>query len=85
MAARPGARAAQLPRRSQGADPVPDGLAWDGKPTKILSRSTDEAGNLQPDRKSLVDGRWGRTRCFTTTRAQTWSIEGTGRVRNVLD
>ena len=27
---------------------------WDGKPTKIVSRSTDEKGNVQPDRKSFI-------------------------------
>ena len=39
---------------------------WDGKPTKIVSRSTDEKGNVQPDR-APSSPRWGRTRCFTTT------------------
>src|ERR1700693_855862 len=27
---------------------------WDGKPTKIVSRSTDDKGNVQPDRKSSM-------------------------------
>jgi sulfane dehydrogenase subunit SoxC len=27
---------------------------WDGKPTKIVSRATDDKGNVQPDRKSFI-------------------------------
>lgn len=58
--------------------------AWDGKPTKILSRSTDEAGNLQPDRKTLID-KMGENALFHYNARQTWSIDGVGKVRNVLD
>ena len=57
---------------------------WDGKPTKILSRSTDEAGNLQPDRKTLID-RMGTNALFHYNARQTWSIDAAGKVRNVLD
>jgi sulfane dehydrogenase subunit SoxC len=56
---------------------------WDGKPTKIVSRSTDEKGNLQPDRKSFVD-QMGTNALFHYTAQQTWSIDAAGRVRNVL-
>jgi sulfane dehydrogenase subunit SoxC len=57
---------------------------WDGKPTKIVSRSTDEAGNLQPDRKTFID-RTGPNALFHDSAQQTWSIDDMGRVRNVLD
>jgi len=57
---------------------------WDGKPTKILSRSTDDAGNLQPDRKTLID-KMGENALFHYNARQTWSIDGAGKVRNVLD
>ena len=56
---------------------------WDGKPTKIVSRSTDEKGNVQPDRKSLID-QMGTNALFHYNAQQTWSIDGAGRVRNVL-
>lgn len=56
---------------------------WDGKPTKIVSRSTDEKGNVQPDRKSLID-QMGTNALFHYNAQQTWSIDATGRVRNVL-
>jgi hypothetical protein len=57
--------------------------AWDGKPTKIVSRSTDEKGNVQPDRKSFIE-RNGTNALFHYHAQQTWSIDETGRVRNVL-
>jgi sulfane dehydrogenase subunit SoxC len=56
---------------------------WDGKPTKIVSRSTDERGNVQPDRKSFID-QMGTNALFHYNAQQTWSIDAAGRVRNVL-
>jgi sulfane dehydrogenase subunit SoxC len=56
---------------------------WDGKPTKIVSRSTDEKGNLQPDRKSLID-QVGTNALFHFNAQQTWGIDEAGRVTNVL-
>ena len=57
---------------------------WDGKPTKIVSRSTDDKGNVQPDRKSFIAA-VGTNALFHYNAQQTWSIDETGRVRNVLD
>jgi sulfane dehydrogenase subunit SoxC len=57
---------------------------WDGKPTKIVSRSTDDKGNVQPDRKSFIAA-VGTNALFHYNACQTWSIDETGRVRNVLD
>ena len=56
---------------------------WDGKPTKIVSRSTDEKGNVQPDRKSFIN-QVGTNALFHYNAQQTWSIDAAGRVRNVL-
>jgi sulfane dehydrogenase subunit SoxC len=56
---------------------------WDGKPTKIISRSTDEKGNVQPDRKSFI-AKMGTNALFHYNAQQTWSIDGDGRVRNAL-
>ncbi|TCR62562.1 sulfane dehydrogenase subunit SoxC [Bosea sp. BK604] len=58
--------------------------AWDGKPTKIVSRSTDEKGNVQPDRKSFIAA-MGTNALFHYNAQQTWGIDESGRVRNVLD
>jgi sulfane dehydrogenase subunit SoxC len=56
---------------------------WDGEPTKIVSRSTDEKGNIQPDRKSFI-AKIGTNALFHYNAQQTWSIDGDGRVRNAL-
>jgi sulfane dehydrogenase subunit SoxC len=56
---------------------------WDGKPTKIVSRSTDDKGNIQPDRKSFI-AKTGTNALFHYNAQQTWSIDGDGRVRNAL-
>ena len=57
---------------------------WDGKPTKIVSRSTDDRGNVQPDRKSFI-AKVGTNALFHYNAQQTWAIDEEGRVRNVLD
>jgi len=56
---------------------------WDGQPTKIVSRSTDEKGNVQPDRESFI-AQMGTNALFHYNAQQTWSIDAAGRVRNVL-
>ncbi|QND75420.1 sulfite dehydrogenase [Tardiphaga robiniae] len=56
---------------------------WDGQPTKIVSRSTDEKGNVQPDRVSFI-AQMGTNALFHYNAQQTWSIDAAGRVRNVL-
>jgi sulfane dehydrogenase subunit SoxC len=56
---------------------------WDGKPTKIVSRSTDDHWNVQPDRKTFID-QMGTNALFHYNAQQTWSIDALGRVRNVL-
>jgi sulfane dehydrogenase subunit SoxC len=57
--------------------------AWDGKPTKIVSRSIDEKGNVQPDRASFI-AKTGTNALFHYNAQQTWSIDAMGKVSNVL-
>ena len=56
---------------------------WNGKRTKIVSRATDEKGNVQPDRASFI-AQVGTNALFHYNAQQTWSIDVTGRVRNAL-
>jgi sulfane dehydrogenase subunit SoxC len=56
---------------------------WDGRPTKIVSRSTDEQGNVQPDRASFI-AQVGTNALFHYSAQQTWGIDEAGHVRNVL-
>jgi sulfane dehydrogenase subunit SoxC len=56
---------------------------WDGRPTRIVSRSTDEKGNVQPDRRSIID-RMGENALFHYNGQQTWAIDAAGKVANVL-
>jgi sulfane dehydrogenase subunit SoxC len=57
---------------------------WNGQPAKIASRSTDDKGNVQPDRKSFI-AQVGTNALFHYHAQQTWSIDADGKVRNVLD
>ncbi len=56
---------------------------WDGNPTKIVSRATDEKGNVQPDRATLIN-QMGTNALFHYNAQQTWKIDTSGEVRNVL-
>lgn len=56
---------------------------WDGNPAKIVSRATDERGNIQPTRQQLVD-QVGTNALFHFNGQQTWAIDASGSVRNVL-
>ena len=61
-----------------------DGLVLGRHATRIVSRSTDDKGNVQPDRKSFIDA-MGTNALFHYNAWQTWRVDETGRVRNVLD
>jgi sulfane dehydrogenase subunit SoxC len=56
---------------------------WDGAPAKIVSRSIDEKGNVQPNRKTLID-QVGENALFHYNAQQTWAIDPVGKVTNVL-
>jgi sulfane dehydrogenase subunit SoxC len=79
-------KAAQLnlPALSKAQSRFQMDWVWDGKPTKIVSRSTDDKGNVQPDRNSFIAA-MGTNALFHYNAQQTWSIDEAGRVRNVLD
>ena len=53
------------------------------KPTKIVSRATDERGNVQPDRQTLIE-QVGTNALFHYNAQQTWAIDTAGKVTNVL-
>ncbi|MGA0598404.1 sulfite dehydrogenase [Enterovirga sp. CN4-39] len=57
---------------------------WDGQPTKIVSRATDQRGNVQPDRRSFIAAT-GTNALFHCNAQQTWNVDKAGRVTNVLD
>src|SRR5438105_7256514 len=59
---------------------------WDGKPTVLQSRATDETGYVQPTLKQLVDvrglnGPLGSI--YHLNAIQSWAVAGDGRVTNV--
>jgi sulfane dehydrogenase subunit SoxC len=56
---------------------------WDGRPTRIVSRSTDDKGCVQPDREEFV-ARMGVNALFHYNAQQTWAIGSGGEVTNVL-
>lgn len=56
---------------------------WNGAPTRIVSRSTDERGNVQPDRKSFI-AKVGTNALFHYNAQQTWAIDAAGKVTNAL-
>ena len=56
---------------------------WDGQPAKIVSRSTDDKGNVQPDRRAFI-AKVGTNALFHYNAQQTWSIDTDGGVKNVL-
>ena len=56
---------------------------WDGVPTRIVSRSTDDKGFVQPSRDEFV-ARMGVNALFHYNAQQTWAIGGGGEVVNVL-
>ena len=57
--------------------------AWDGTPTRIVSRSTDDKGFVQPSREDFV-ARMGMNAVFHYNAQQTWAIGAGGEVINVL-
>jgi len=56
---------------------------WDGRPTKIVSRSTDDKGYVQPSRAEFT-ARMGTNALFHYNAQQTWAIASSGEVINVL-
>ena len=55
---------------------------WDGGPAVLQSRSTDEAGNVQPTRAAMIAERGLRGQ-FHVNCIQIWAIDEKGEVANV--
>jgi sulfane dehydrogenase subunit SoxC len=55
---------------------------WDGATAVILSRATDEAGNVQPTREAVLDGR-SNVAFYHYNGIQAWQVGANGEVSNV--
>ena len=55
---------------------------WDGAPTVLQGRSTDATGYVQPTRAQLIALRGDRGG-FHNNMIQSWSVSGSGEVKNV--
>ena len=55
---------------------------WDGKPTLIQSRATDETGYVQPTTRQLRAVRGTRS-IYHNNSVQTWLVQESGEVKNV--
>jgi len=56
--------------------------AWDGKPALVMSRATDETGQIQPTHRELRTVRGTRS-IYHNNAIQTWLVQESGEVRNV--
>ncbi|MDX6748853.1 sulfite dehydrogenase [Geminicoccaceae bacterium 1502E] len=56
---------------------------WDGNPTFITSRATDEKGHVQPTREALIE-QMGNNALFHYNGQQIWRINAEGNVRHAL-
>lgn len=55
---------------------------WDGQPTLIQSRATDDTGYVQPDTRQLRAVRGTRS-IYHNNAIQTWLVQPSGEVKNV--
>jgi sulfane dehydrogenase subunit SoxC len=55
---------------------------WDGSSSVILSRATDEAGNVQPTRDAVLEGR-AKGNFYHCNGIQAWHVGMNGKVINV--
>lgn len=55
---------------------------WDGSPAVILSRATDEAGNVQPTRDAVLEGR-ANGAFYHYNGIQAWRVGADGEISNV--
>lgn len=55
---------------------------WDGGPAVLLSRATDEKGNVQPARSSVLDGRASNS-FYHYNGIQAWRVDEDGELHNV--
>jgi sulfane dehydrogenase subunit SoxC len=55
---------------------------WDGSPSVIMSRATDEDGNIQPTRSEVLKGR-ANGAFYHYNGIQAWAVSESGEVTNV--
>jgi sulfane dehydrogenase subunit SoxC len=55
---------------------------WDGKPSIIQSRATDDTGYVQPTIKQLREVRGTRS-IYHNNAIQSWLVQESGEVKNV--
>src|SRR5881409_422030 len=55
---------------------------WNGAPTVLKSRATDDAGRVQPTRDELI-AKHGANVTYHYHAIQAWSVESSGEVKNV--
>jgi sulfane dehydrogenase subunit SoxC len=55
---------------------------WDGRPSTLMSRATDETGSTQPTRASWI-AQYAPGQGYHFNGIQSWSIEADGTVKNV--
>ncbi len=55
---------------------------WDGRPSTLMSRATDEAGDTQPTRAAWV-AQFAPGQGYHNNGIQSWSVEADGTVKNV--
>ena len=55
---------------------------WDGGPAVIMSRATDETGNVQPTRAQVLEGR-ANGAFYHYNGIQAWAVSENGEVNNV--
>jgi len=56
--------------------------AWEGAPATLVSRATDELGNVQPTRASVLEGRAGNS-FYHYNGLQAWQVNDNGELNNV--
>jgi sulfane dehydrogenase subunit SoxC len=55
---------------------------WDGRPSTLMSRATDETGSTQPTRASWI-AQYAPGQGYHFNGIQSWSVESDGTVKNV--
>jgi sulfane dehydrogenase subunit SoxC len=55
---------------------------WDGKPSILVSRATDETGDVQPTRSAWL-AQYAAGQFYHFNGIQSWSVEADGTVKNV--
>jgi len=55
---------------------------WDGRPSVLMSRATDETGEVQPTRAAWL-AQYAPGQFYHFNGIQSWSVEADGTVKNV--